>query len=1225
MASYILVINNIPTEDGDKLELRYNTNSEDSKKTFDVDNNKEKETWTCTLQNLSYSKAIYKPGELQFNLQITGCKNANNIYQTFKEKTVTLISEENDKKNNISKDYYIFGTRIQKKSAIFYITVQAFDPFKYLTLDNYCKAYTGKKFILDILWNTALWPNQLPTAIKETQFQHETSIRNKAVLEQKKKTLEWIIADLKREKETESQKPENKRDEKKIKELENKIQELQAEDGPLNKTNNEIKKIKIEGNSIFNITPQLLHYHNGIEFIQPYLVQYNESFFDFLVRVSNRCGEFLYYEDGYFNIGWKNTEVKTPITNYVSINFAQNIATAWNENSLSSVHNDYTTNENKKNSGTAANMYDSNLASDENLASIPPKEEYTKWTDFALWPGCYHINIFTDIVNSANIAEALTNLLFKTTATSAASAKFANDTNDMYEDTYFKKDETYINERKNKKRIHLFSTSDSNTATVEGIKPNNSEPDSYIPFSLEFYEVVRKGIEKNEQSRIQIALGNYFYPLSLGSLIVLDNETYIVVQINGCVNNETETLDIEAIPYSVGKTVFPPAAPVSSIREAKAQRAFITHNLDPLKMNRVRVRYPWQGTLEDSTPWIRIALPMASDGCGFNFLPEIGNEAIINYENGNIERPYVEGMLFTGKSSVPYDFKQNNARVISSANGHSIIFSDPSTANTNAISGLLPVWKTINGFVPGAIKWELKEYNKKAMGGIELTDEHGLYSISMSSDKRAISIDSPLGKVDINAYTGITISAPNGNVRIEGKNIDIVAGNNLSISSGNNIASHFWHVKDSKWGEGGKDFAKKLATKFVSKFEVIDMNLIRTILETFIRPCAGTLLIKSNRYLCFEAGKGEAQIAGRQTIKHLDPSKKETIKQTSKLFGKSYFKNEETTIPYGSNTVTTNRIPMHINNFIQAIDTATASFNAINNSLNAAKHRYENAYTSINNIIGQNRPNVLNNFYPFSTLYNHIIQGNRREATFQAPNPQAPNPQAPNVQALTPQAINNIKLNIKFLNINAKKIEDERLTQDIILKKFMEILQDPVLKHIINNSNFLPRDIKTMFNCFTLYSANNNPFIPPRLSVSPDHKRNITYEVLNQLIQNQSNPEENKQKIAQPEQPENYRSDIVWAAFCDSIAYDNPQATNKSKLKYVAKELVGKPLIGYNDKLEGILDQYIWDSNEDTGKILFSDQEGETLNFRNKEIHYYKKSEINDPLKELKKILINIR
>ena len=31
------------------------------------------------------------------------------------------------------------------------------------------------------------------------------------------------------------------------------------------------------------------------EFIQPYLVQYNESFYDFLVRTANRCGEFLLF------------------------------------------------------------------------------------------------------------------------------------------------------------------------------------------------------------------------------------------------------------------------------------------------------------------------------------------------------------------------------------------------------------------------------------------------------------------------------------------------------------------------------------------------------------------------------------------------------------------------------------------------------------------------------------------------------------------------------------------------------------------------------------------------------------------------------------------------------------------------------------------------------------------------------------------------------------------
>lgn len=659
------------------------------------------------------------------------------------------------------------------------------------------------------------------------------------------------------------------------------IQELDSEIKKLNSIINDGTK------SQFNKNPRYLYY-NDKEFIQPYLVQYNESFFDFLVRVSNRCGEFLYYEDGYFNIGWEKKTKKdkddkeqddiTPITEYVSVNFSDETATAWKENYIVSSHHNYSLRENKVKrfpselqDNENIQLQDSQLASDENLVSLPPKDEYTKWQDFALWPGYFFINAVTDIVNSADMIEAAVNLISDTGITILNCSLSAKATNDDYEDKNFKKG-IYTDDRKNGDRIHPFSTSESVKNAL----------DSYVTFSLEFYEAIRKGIEANERSRIQIALGDHFYPLTLGCLIELDGKKYIVVQMNGCANSGAETLDIEAIPYE-DKFVFPPAAPVSPIREAKAQRAFITHNADPLKMNRVRVRYPWQGKTEkdedleaseDSTPWIRIALPMASDGSGFNFLPQIGDEAIINYENGNIEKPYVEGMLYTraakeDESPVPYAHKKDKARVISSVNGHSIIFSDPS-ASSDALNSLSPLMSTIKSFCPtGFIRTELTlsdhkpkklpDSFKKAMGGIEFTDEHGLYSISMSSDKRAISIDSPLGKVDINAFTGITISAPNGNVRIEGKNIDIVAGNNLSISSGNNIVSHFWPTSVQLLKESLKD----TAVNALKKIQPIDMGLIRTFMETLIRPIGGTMLIKSNRYLCIEAGKGEAKIPGR--------------------------------------------------------------------------------------------------------------------------------------------------------------------------------------------------------------------------------------------------------------------------------------------------------------------------------------------------------------------------
>ena len=1011
------------------------------------------------------------------------------------------------------------------------------------------------------------------------------------------------------------------------------------------------------------------------EFIQPYLVQYNESFFDFLVRVSNRCGEFLYYEDGYFNIGWEKKTKKdkddkeqddiTPITEYVSVNFSDETATAWKENYIVSSHHNYPlinkdnrikryptllpldeeklqteygkgynveekgggkiditgtdqsgtpiTIKDKSRSDYEVNVadlqcQDSYLASDENLASLPPKDKYTKWGDFALWPGCYLINVFTDIVNSANIAEAIANVTFSTFATSMSSLALAADANNNYETEYFNNEnDIYKKERKNGDHIHPFSTSEEN---------KNTTLSSYVTFSLEFYETVRKGIETNERSRIQIALGDHFYPLTLGSLIELDGEKYIVVQMNGCANSGTETLDIEVIPYKENEFVFPPAAPVGPIREAKAQRAFITHNTDPLKMNRVRVRYPWQGQTEDPTPWIRIALPMASDGSGFNFLPQIGDEAIINYENGNIEKPYVEGMLYTraaeeDESTVPYAFKRDKARVISSVNGHSIIFSDP-PASTNVFNGLIPLWKTINSFYPTVLKGKLPDYNKKAMGGIEFTDEHGLYSISMSSDKRAISIDSPLGKVDINAFTGITISAPNGNVRIEGKNIDIVAGNNLSISSGNNIASHFWHMKDKKWKEGGKDFGKTMFTDVLSKTEVIDMNLIRTVIETILRPCGGTLLIKSNRYLCFEAGKGEAQIAGRQTVKQLG------LRNTFKHLKPDLF---ETTIQYNPNNpnpVATNRIPIHINNVIQAIEAAKKAFDTINANMLSAKDAYSDAYSKYHAAATALTNQYVNTIpQDFASLYPNNID------SFNAVQMQN-KPQPHKLYAL--ERYKEIKTYVNVLNENALYIKDMHLTSDKIWADFKNVyLQDTVVSQLIN-TQIIETSLKNLFDNSTTpnYLSNNGP-----QDLGVNLKRALVYEILNLLINNQTTTETQDSthcsvnKISLGQQIQAYDNTQWGNLINNNLAYENGAPDQLRKRDKARLGIMKSKFLGLH-KLDGMLDQYIWDTNEDAGKILFSDQEGETLNFQNKEIHYYKKSE-TDPLAKLKQILRSIQ
>ena len=73
---------------------------------------------------------------------------------------------------------------------------------------------------------------------------------------------------------------------------------------------NELKKFKLNGTAINgSVNLQFLNYASTIEsgktveIRQPYLIQYNESFYDFIARSASRCGEMLYFEGGNLHLG----------------------------------------------------------------------------------------------------------------------------------------------------------------------------------------------------------------------------------------------------------------------------------------------------------------------------------------------------------------------------------------------------------------------------------------------------------------------------------------------------------------------------------------------------------------------------------------------------------------------------------------------------------------------------------------------------------------------------------------------------------------------------------------------------------------------------------------------------------------------------------------------------------------------------------------------------------
>ncbi|MBE7555630.1 MAG: VgrG-related protein [Anaerolineales bacterium] len=107
----------------------------------------------------------------------------------------------------------------------------------------------------------------------------------------------------------------------------------------------------------------------------------------------------------------------------------------------------------------------------------------------------------------------------------------------------------------------------------------------------------------------------------------------------------------------------------------------VTNNRDPEGMGRVKLKFPWLSEQEEST-WARISSPMAGDGRGFFYLPEINDEVLVAFEHGDIHRPYVLGVLW-GKDKPPLSAeeavsgdKKVNKRILKSRSGHRIILDD---------------------------------------------------------------------------------------------------------------------------------------------------------------------------------------------------------------------------------------------------------------------------------------------------------------------------------------------------------------------------------------------------------------------------------------------------------------------------------------------------------------------------------------------------------------------
>lgn len=600
------------------------------------------------------------------------------------------------------------------------------------------------------------------------------------------------------------------------------------------------------------------------ELRQPYLVQYNETFYHFLRRTANRCGEFLYFENGKLNLGLTQKDkssadylAKAVTYHFDSLYdnsvFAEGTEVEfYNHNYLKD-----TEDSSERYASTGKFHYNDPLATDEYLDLIGKK--YTDWVGEQDW----RKDILTHIIKAlsgTSLSALIANFLYTIAEHNieiALEQKAKNDEHQEKNIEAWEGDGQKDQWSSDGEQLSQFATASS--------QKTSSISNSNLNMNAAFYSLIRQAEKKVGEEALFIDFGSSPQDLSLGDIITGEGCKYLIVHVMGNYEYSSSekkmfsTQNVVAIPlYEVanGTTTsyipVPPALPEVCVRESQPQLAFIVNCVDPRKIGRVRLRFAWQEEEDDASPWVRVALPFATDGGGVKFKPEENDEVLVSFEEGNVERPYVSGYLLSERCNKSWGALPE--RSVTSRNGHGITFDDGNSLSF--LTNLVPAANFITSFIPESV-WPDALYDDNHVaalaGGMTLRDQYGLYEISMSSDERSISIQSSLGNVKLNAFTGITISAPNGDIKIEGKNVEISASNKVSVTSGKALEDRYVS-KNLSFFKGAVDVLTEEVTD-----KILDLTLWRTLLEVFLRPIDGTTSIKSFTFVQVEAGEGSAE------------------------------------------------------------------------------------------------------------------------------------------------------------------------------------------------------------------------------------------------------------------------------------------------------------------------------------------------------------------------------
>ncbi|WP_326733615.1 VgrG-related protein [Streptomyces sp. NBC_01022] len=200
----------------------------------------------------------------------------------------------------------------------------------------------------------------------------------------------------------------------------------------------------------------------------------------------------------------------------------------------------------------------------------------------------------------------------------------------------------------------------------------------------------------------------------------------------------------------------------------------VTDTQDPEGSGRVKVRFPWLSD-EYASDWARTAQSGGTGG-GEAFIPEVGDEVLVGFEHGHLDRPYVLAGLYNGK-----DRPGGGAAAPAGGSGDGGDLVDPTTG-------------AVNRRAFASKSGNQLELLDAANGpqGVRLRTGDGKLTIDLDRRDTAVVINSDGSvtieakeRVSVKAAKGVALDAGGGALELTGDSVTVTSRSGVALDGGN--------------------------------------------------------------------------------------------------------------------------------------------------------------------------------------------------------------------------------------------------------------------------------------------------------------------------------------------------------------------------------------------------------------------------------------------------------